>query len=87
MAIFVATKHEKPIMTCNYLGFYEYFLNFELLASNTIKNEFTIQNSWHQSHKKQQNILEPLVVLLILSFELDISGVAIQRINQNSKKW
>ena len=87
MAIFVATKHEKPIMTCSYLDFYKYFLNFELLASNTIKNEFTIKNSWHQSHKKQQNSLEPLVVLLILSFELEISGLAIQRINQNSKKW
>ena len=37
-AIFIATRHEKN----NYgscLNFYKYFLYFELLASNTIKNE------------------------------------------------
>ena len=77
MAVFVATKHEKPIMAGSYLDFHKYFLIFELLASNTIKNEFTIKHSWHQSHKKQQNSLKTQFVLLILSFELEISGEAI----------
>ena len=32
-AVFIATKHEKTIMACSYLNFYQYFLHFELLAS------------------------------------------------------
>ena len=86
-AIFLATKHEKIIMACSYLVFYKYFLHFEFLASNTIKNESIHLNSWHHSHKKQKNSLETQVVLLIFSLELEISGVAVQRIHQNSKKW
>ena len=86
-AIFLATKHEKTIMACSYLIFYKYFLHFELLASNTIKNESIHLNSWHHSHKKQKNSLETQVVLLIFSLELEISGVVVQRIHQNSKKW
>ena len=34
--IFLATKHEKTIMECSYF-FFNYFLHFEVLASNTIK--------------------------------------------------
>ena len=86
-AIFLVTKHEKAIMACSYLKFYKYFLHFELLASNTIKNESIHLNSWHHSHKKQKNILETKVVLLIFSLELEISRVAVQRIHQNSEKW
>ena len=37
-AIFIATKHEKQLRQLH-LGFYKCFLYFELLASNTIKNE------------------------------------------------
>ena len=66
-AIFLATKHEKTIMTCN-LNFWKYFLHFKLLASNTIKIESIRLNSWHHSHKKQKietRSLETRVVLLI----------------------
>ena len=86
-AIFLATNHEKTIMACSYLIFYKYFLHFELLASNTIKNESIHLNSWHHSHKKQKNSLETQVLQLIFSLELKIYGVAVQRIHQNSKKW
>ena len=71
-------------------NFYKYFLHLELLASNTIKNESIHLNSWHHSHKEQKNSLETqvcIVELLIFSLELEISGVAVQRIHQNSKKW
>ena len=37
-AIFIATKHEKQLWQLH-LSFHKYFLYFELLASNTIKNE------------------------------------------------
>ena len=87
-AIFLATKHEKRIMACSYLIFYKYFLHFELLVSNTIKNESIHLNSWHHNHKKQKNSLETQVVSLIFSLKnYEISGVAVQGIRQNSKKW
>ena len=86
-AIFLATKHEKTIMACSYLNFYKYFLHFELLGQQYYKNKSIHLNSWHHSHKKQKNSLETQVVLLIFSLELEISGVAVQRIHQNSKKW
>ena len=38
------------------------------------------------SHKKRKDSLETLVVLLIFSLELEISGVAVQRIHQKSEK-
>ena len=79
-AIFLAAKHEKTIMGCSYLVFYKYFLHFENLASNTIKDESINLNSWHHSHKKQKNSLETQVVNFIILLELQMSGVAIQRI-------
>ena len=74
-------------MACSYLNFYKYFLPFELLANNTIKNEIINLSSWHRSHKKKKDSLEIRVILLIFSLELEISGVAVQRILQNSEKW
>ena len=74
-------------MARSYLIFHKHFLHFELLASNTIKTESIHLNSCHHSHKKQKNSLEIQVVLLIFLLELEISGVAVQRIHQNSKKW
>ena len=71
----------------SYLIFHKYFFHFELVASNTIKNKIIHQNSWNHNHKKQKNSLETQILLLIFSLELDISGVAVQRIHQNSKKW
>ena len=38
------------------------------------------------SHKKRKDSLETQAVLLIFSLELDISGVAVQSIHQNTKK-
>ena len=37
-SIFIATKHEKTNY-CSFLNFHKYFLGFEFLASNTIKDE------------------------------------------------
>ena len=73
-------------MRCSYLNFYKYFLHFELLASNIKKNKSIHLNSWQHNHKKQNNSLETQVVLFIFSLELEISGVAVHRIHQNSKK-
>ena len=39
------------------------------------------------SHKKQKDSLETRAVLLKLWLEFEISGVAVQKINQNSEKW
>ena len=39
------------------------------------------------SHKKRKDSLETLAALLIFSLELKMSGVAVQSIHQNSKKW
>ena len=39
------------------------------------------------SHKKRKHSLETRAVVLIISLELEISGVVIQSIHQNSKKW
>ena len=39
------------------------------------------------SHKKREDSLETWAVLLIISLELETSGVAVQSIHQNTKKW
>ena len=39
----------------------------------------------HHSHKKRKDSLEKWVVLLIFSLELEMSGLTVQRIHQNSK--
>ena len=39
------------------------------------------------SHKKRKDSLETRAVLLIFFLELEISGVAVQGIHQNSEKW
>ena len=41
----------------------------------------------YHSHKKWKNGLETRDVLLTFLLELEIYGVAAQRIHQNSKKW
>ena len=42
-------------------------------------------SNFHHSHKKRNDSLETRAVLLIFSLELEISGVAVQSIHQNSK--
>ena len=64
-----------------------YFLNFQkhlfpTLASRKVVFFFLCNNS----HNNRKHSLETWAVLLILSLELKISGVAIQRIHQKSKK-
>ena len=44
-------------------------------------------NITYNRHKKREDSLETRGVLLIFSPELEISGVAVQGIHQNSKKW
>ena len=41
----------------------------------------------NHSHKKQKDSLETWAVLLLFLLELEMSGVAVQSIHQNSKKW
>ena len=54
------------------------------------KETDTSQNnaaSKKHSHKKWKDSLETRAVLLLFSLELEIHGVALQSIHQNSKKW
>ena len=46
-----------------------------------------LKNMCEYSHKKRKDSLETRVALLIFSLELEMSGVAIQKIHQNSEKW
>ena len=85
-ATFLATNHEKTIMACSYLNFYKYFLHFEFLPRNTIKNESIHLNSWYHSHKKQKDSLETRVVLLIFSLELEILNIWGSRKDNTSKQ-
>ena len=41
----------------------------------------------NRSHKKQKDSLETWAVFLIFSLELQIYGVAVKRIHQDSEKW
>ena len=75
-AIFLAKKHAKTIMACSYLNFLKIFPSFRTFDPKYYKNESTYLNSWkHRSY------------LLIFSVKLEIFGVAIQKMHQNSKKW
>ena len=47
----------------------------------------TIMFICEHSHKKRKDSLETPAILLIFSLKLEISGVAVQSIHQNSKKW
>ena len=42
---------------------------------------------YNHSHKKRKDSLETRAVLLIFSLKFEISGVAVQSMHQNSKKW
>ena len=46
-----------------------------------------ISYNLHNSHKKWKDSLETWAVLLTFLLELEISGVAVQSIHQNSEKW
>ena len=55
-------------------------------VKNKTDNYIKINFCWN-SHKKRKDSLETRGVLLIFSLELETSGVAVQSIHQNSKKW
>ena len=44
-------------------------------------------NTLYHSNQKRKDNLETRVLLLIFSLELEMFGVAVQRIHQNSTKW
>ena len=46
-----------------------------------------MKSIFNHSHKKRKDSLETRAALLVFSLELEISGVTVQRIHQNSKKW
>ena len=46
-----------------------------------------ISHLFTHSHKKRKDSPEIRAIVLIFSFELEIPGVAVQRIYQNSNKW
>ena len=53
-----------------------------------LKNNIRLYSIYiNHSHKKRKDSLETRVALLIFSLELEISGVAVQRIHQNNGKW
>ena len=52
-----------------------------------IYHDSTECSNFHHSHKKRNNSPETRAVLLIFLLELEIPGVTVQSIRQNSKKW
>ena len=59
-------------------------LQLEKLANQSIFNDtFMIRTI----NKKRKDSLETWAALLIFLLELEISGVAVQSIHQNSEKW
>ena len=52
-----------------------------------VKEIENTSTSFKHSHKKWKDSLETRAVLLIFYLELEISGLAVQRIDQSSKKW
>ena len=63
-AIFLAARHEKTIMACSYLNFFQYFLYFKLLVQQYYKNESIHLNSWDHSHKEHKDSRETQVVFV-----------------------
>ena len=61
-------------------------MNMWIIRKNSMKNHF-LKKSFLHSHKKQKNTLDTRALLWIFSLELEISGVAVQSIHQNIKKW
>ena len=60
-----------------------------ICGSTKLKHENKPQKTLNlnHSHEKQKDSLERWTARLIFLIELEISGVAVQGIHQNSKKW
>ena len=74
-----------------YLHFYSPKLNVDITEGNkfldwVLQKKINDGGSGH-SHKKRKDSLEARATLLIFSLELEISGVAVQSMHQNSEKW
>ena len=63
-----------------------FFIVFEGLSFGE-RNKKITDTSFKHSHKKWKDSLETWAVLLIFYLELEISGLAVQRIHQSSEKW
>ena len=85
-AIFLAAKHEKTIMACSYLIFFyiSFILNFWPVILIKIKVFIYIPGT---IHTKQKDGLETQIVFVDIFASLEIFGVTVQRIHQNSEKW
>ena len=66
--------------------FKEIFLHFQLLASNTIKMKVFVYISGTIVIRNRTMVWKHRWYLLIFSLELEIFGVAIHRIHQDSEK-
>ena len=68
-----------------------YTTKLQIVIIKTNKDKIYIsrifQASFNHNHKKRKDSLETRAVLLIFSLELEISGVTVQSIHQNSEKW
>ena len=64
------------------------FQDIRTYAREPTDKFFHLHNyTFNHSRKKRKDSLETRAVLLILSLELEISGVAVQSIHQNNAKW
>ena len=52
-----------------------------------VKKHKLMNNPIYHIEKKQKDSLETRVVLLIFLLELEMSGVVVQQMHQNTKKW
>ena len=62
------------------------FSNDQIKIMISFLQRITEDHDYH-SHNKRKDSLETRALLLIFSLELEISGVAVQRIHRNSEKW
>ena len=62
-------------------------MHLQDLARYTINIRLVATHGLLRSHKERKDSLKIRVVLLIFSLELEIYGVAVQSIHQNSEKW
>ena len=70
-------------LLCPFAGHYD-FLTTESINPLVLGSIFS---RFDHIYKKRKDSLETQAILLILLLELEMSGVAVQTIHQNSKKW
>ena len=60
---------------------------YQKIIFEVLKFMCNAKHNLNHSHKKRKDSLETRAVLSIFFLELEISGVAVQGIDQNSEKW